>query len=270
VEVLTGLGVPKIVKKAHSVYVTVWEGKGWKRPILCGLLNEDINSLELNLRKQIARVFALITIFAICFFPLTSLVLLVTIILSWLPKLSALVEQLIVRRTTLPHSNFIYTHSNANPGWSLCSNFIISRFHLFTPFRRLSVATFVWKSMALTASSCSWRKASFSLKFTSHDGREEPSYSWGLAYAHAAWSTARPQWAPWVNVAIVYLGPGATIDVEGFELLVPPDSGILALCALSWSWAKVSQTHGRSVSTTTKAGFVDASSSRDPWDRDPT
>jgi hypothetical protein len=37
-------------------------------PALCGLLNEDVNSSELNFRKQIAHVFVLVTIFAIWFF----------------------------------------------------------------------------------------------------------------------------------------------------------------------------------------------------------
>jgi putative flippase GtrA len=59
------------------------------------------------------RVFALITIFAICFFPLPSLVLLLAIVLSWLPKLFTLIEKL-VAITSLLYYNFINTHSNAN------------------------------------------------------------------------------------------------------------------------------------------------------------
>jgi hypothetical protein len=41
-------------------------------------------------------------------------------------------------KNNIPHSDFIITHSNANLWWSLCSKFVIFRFHLFTPSMRLS------------------------------------------------------------------------------------------------------------------------------------
>jgi hypothetical protein len=44
-----------------------------------------------------------------------SLVLVLAIDLSWLPKLSTLIEQLLERRTTLLHFGFVYTHSNDIP-----------------------------------------------------------------------------------------------------------------------------------------------------------
>jgi hypothetical protein len=77
-------------KNSSSLHDHVREGKSWKRPVLCGLLNRDINSSELNCEKQVARVFVSIIIFVICFFPLPSLVLLLAIDLSWLPKLSTI------------------------------------------------------------------------------------------------------------------------------------------------------------------------------------
>jgi hypothetical protein len=92
----------------------------------------DVNSSELNFGKQIACVFALIIIFAIWFFPLPSLVLSLASDLSCLLKVSMLIEQLVVRKTTLPHSDFIYTCYNANSRRSLCSKLIIFIFRLFT------------------------------------------------------------------------------------------------------------------------------------------
>jgi hypothetical protein len=60
--------VPKIVKQAQPVSVTVWQrGKGCKRPILCGILNGDVHSSGWNLEKQIV-VSLCWSLFAICFF----------------------------------------------------------------------------------------------------------------------------------------------------------------------------------------------------------
>jgi hypothetical protein len=42
------------------------------------------------------------------------------------------------KKNYLSHSCFIITRCNANLGWSSCSKFIIFRFCLFTPTRRLS------------------------------------------------------------------------------------------------------------------------------------
>jgi hypothetical protein len=47
--------------------------------------------------------------------------------------LSVLIEQLIARRTILCIPYSLLFVSNSNSGWSLCSNFIIYRFRLFTP-----------------------------------------------------------------------------------------------------------------------------------------
>jgi hypothetical protein len=91
----------------------------------------DLNSLELNLGKQITCVFALIITFAIWFFPLPSLVLSLASDLSCLLKVSMLIEQLVARKTTLPLSDFIYTRSNSNFRRNLCSKFIIFIFRLF-------------------------------------------------------------------------------------------------------------------------------------------
>jgi hypothetical protein len=121
------LGVPEIVRK---LILSPWpseRGKGWKR-----LLNGDVNSSEMNLGKQIACVFALIIIFAICFFPLPSLFSCLRPIWVGSQSYPWLIEQLIARIITLPHSNLFYTRSNANLEWCLCSKFINFRFRLFT------------------------------------------------------------------------------------------------------------------------------------------
>jgi hypothetical protein len=52
------------------------------------------------------------------------------------------IEQLIVRRTLFCTSNLLLLISNPNPGWSSCLKFIIFRFRLFTPSRRLSQVSY--------------------------------------------------------------------------------------------------------------------------------
>jgi hypothetical protein len=93
-------------------------------------------SLEPNLGKQIT-VFICVDLQLICFpfFPLSKSFL-AHIDLSLLPKLSALIEQLIARRTIFSTPNFYKT----NLGHSAHSKFIIFRFRLFTPSRRLSAS----------------------------------------------------------------------------------------------------------------------------------
>jgi hypothetical protein len=74
--------------------------------------------------------------------PLSSLTKssLARIVLSKLPKLSVLIEQLIARRTIFRTSNLILFISNPNPEpeRNACSKFIIFRFCLFILSRRLS------------------------------------------------------------------------------------------------------------------------------------
>jgi hypothetical protein len=98
---------------------------------------QGLGSSEPNLEKQITCVCVNIALRFNSSSPLSQ-VLLLAIVLSWLTKLSALIEKLIARRTTLPHYNFIYTCSNAKLRRSLCSKLIIFRFRLFTPSWRLS------------------------------------------------------------------------------------------------------------------------------------
>jgi hypothetical protein len=90
--------------------------------------------LESNLGKQIVVSLYLITPRDLLLpLPPLSLVLLLAIILSWLPKLYTLIEKLIARKTYIPHSDFIKTCSNAILGKSLCSKIVIFWFRLFTP-----------------------------------------------------------------------------------------------------------------------------------------
>jgi hypothetical protein len=60
VEVLVGLCAPVKWRKTQLVSMTIWERKGWKTPVLSGLLNGDVRSSKQNLRKQIVMFIALI------------------------------------------------------------------------------------------------------------------------------------------------------------------------------------------------------------------
>jgi hypothetical protein len=62
------------------------EENGWKRLILSGLHNGDVRSLERNLGKQIVVFFVLIFTLQFGSSSPLSLVLLLVIVLSWLPK----------------------------------------------------------------------------------------------------------------------------------------------------------------------------------------
>jgi hypothetical protein len=86
VEALAGLCDPEIEKKAQPVSMTVRKRERAERPVLCGHLNGDIHSSEWKLEKQIT-ISLRWSLFAICFFlTLLSLVLLFSIVFSWLPK----------------------------------------------------------------------------------------------------------------------------------------------------------------------------------------
>jgi hypothetical protein len=94
--------------------------------------------LEANFEKQITVFFCVDLHHSICFFPLLSLKFSCSYCFELAPKLFALIEQPIARRTIFRTLNSILFISNPNPGRSVCSKFIIFRFHLFTPSRRLS------------------------------------------------------------------------------------------------------------------------------------
>jgi hypothetical protein len=141
VEALAGLGVLEIEKKAQSVSVTVWERKRVERdPSLVdsstGIRFLGIKPWEIN-----RRVFAFDYYFR---FASSSppLVLLLAINLSWHPKVIRIDWATVGKKNSLLYSDLINTCSNANLGKSLCSQFVISRFRLFTPVRKMDPGSF--------------------------------------------------------------------------------------------------------------------------------
>jgi hypothetical protein len=75
------------------------------------------------------------------FYPQIQGVTLAHIGLSYLPKSSTLIEQLIARGTIFRTPNSLIFISNPKPRRSACSKFIIFKFRLFTPSSRLSITS---------------------------------------------------------------------------------------------------------------------------------
>ena len=151
-EIFAGLGAPEIVRKLIRSSWPFERGKGLKetRPLWTPQWGHKLFGFDLGNKSSVSLRWSHYLWFDSSS-PL-SLVLLLAIDLSYLPNLSALIEQLLARRTTLPHSNFVYTRSNSNPRWSFVFKFIKFMFRLFTPplgnfqFFEMAAAkaTFIW------------------------------------------------------------------------------------------------------------------------------
>jgi hypothetical protein len=102
-----GVLVSQVIKEKHSTGLSdrLREGKGWNRPGLWPS-QRGLGSLEPNLGKQIT-LFICVDRHLVCFpfFPLSKSSLAQND-LSLLQKLSALIEQLIARRTIFRTSNY--------------------------------------------------------------------------------------------------------------------------------------------------------------------
>jgi hypothetical protein len=103
-----GVLVTLVIKEKHSTGLCdrLREGKGWNRPGLCGVLNGDYVLWNRTSVNKLPCSFVLIfTRFAS---PVSSLSKrsLAHINLSWLPKLSALIEQLLASRTIFRTLNY--------------------------------------------------------------------------------------------------------------------------------------------------------------------
>jgi hypothetical protein len=119
--------------------VIVWERERVERDLPTLPPQRGVGSSEPNLGKQITVFICVDHYFAIWFFisPLSK-VLLLTIDLSWLPKLSALIKQLVARRT-LFHTPIIFILILTPTSSEVCVQSLMFQVSPIHPSSRLSV-----------------------------------------------------------------------------------------------------------------------------------
>jgi hypothetical protein len=122
----------RLRRSTQPVYVTIWEMERVERDLAYVSSSMGVCSLEPNIGKQNACIFVLI-LYCDLILPLPYLSSLACNLFELAPKVIHIDWVTRDKKNYLLCSDFIITHSNTNLGWNLCSKFIISRFHLFTP-----------------------------------------------------------------------------------------------------------------------------------------